>query len=469
MAAEHEEVKKTNAILYPSIDDFTEVTRHIYSPSFVDNINAFCKLNGFNILIELLQEPGRCTDLTFAKKALDICISVKGFMKPEYKFQFFTGVIDQILTNFKTFSNETLKSISQEEMEKFINCLEFILEQIYTDKKQADEVIQNLELDLALRFLHTPYIEKRVCGLNILISKVNLINRSNFSCTWKRKVFSNRQDVWLTAEVYLKWLLDNDIFGLFFGETLHSELVVKYSAVLSFLYSKDQLNEKHFELMWDCAINKHDAYRVNILKVLSTLALQVKPSHAKYLFDKIKSMELSEYCKFILQLLKHLNKNSCRGPLSEQAAHEAAFGKENKEYGYSGLDGLLDIKRIGNSDNKGKKTRSFSLGGDEKETNKVVKKRHNSPMASRRAREFDPVINISPLDTIKKTDLLDSLLDKKVPPKNFDSPKQSKKMNEETKDEETKDEPTPKVADDRASTDEEDLLKSGTKAENNSE
>ena len=66
-----------------------------------------------------------------------------------------------------------------------------------------------------------------------------------------RKVYVDRQDIWLTSDIYLKWLLDNDIFGHFFGEKLHSELVVKYYAVLSFLYSKDKLNEKHLELIWD--------------------------------------------------------------------------------------------------------------------------------------------------------------------------------------------------------------------------
>jgi hypothetical protein len=111
--------------------------------------------------------------------------------------------------------------------------------------------MEKFELDLALRFLKTEYIEKRVNGLNILISKVNLVNRSNFQCTWKRKLFSSKNELWLTSDIYLKWLLDHDIFGLFFGEKLHSELVVKYYAILSFLYSKDQLNEKHLELIWD--------------------------------------------------------------------------------------------------------------------------------------------------------------------------------------------------------------------------
>lgn len=314
--------------------------------------------------------------------------------------------------------------------------------------------MQKFELDLALRFLHTPYIEKRVNGLNILIAKVNLVNRANFPCTWKRKAFYNKKTTWLTPEYYLQWLLDHDIFGIFFGETLHSELVVKYYAVLSFLYSKDQLNEKHLELIWDCAINKHDAYRVNILKVLSTLALKIKPSHAKFLYDKVKSMDLSEYCKFTLQLLKHLNKNVCKGPVSDQAAHEAGFGKEHKTYDtkrYSNFDDLLGLKRVGRSDSLGggkNKARSFSLGGEEKENSPTQKKRHNSPIASlRHKRDFDPDIKVGPFEVsrvpVDKSVRFAPLLDKK----------------EETKDEEMKESSAvPKVEGDKQSTDEEDKI-----------
>ena len=275
-------------------------------------------------------------------------------------------------------------------------------------------------------------------------------------------MFTNRKDIWLTAEIYLQWLLDNDIFGLFFGETLHSELVVKYSAVLSFLYSKDQLNEKHIELIWDCAINKHDAYRVNILKSLSTLALQMKPSHSKFVFDKIKNMELQEYCKFTLQVLKHINKNACRGPVSEQAAHEAAFGKEKKVY--NPRQGGADDFGVLNTKNVNKKTRSFSLGGDEKNDPPAGKKRTNSPVASNRMKSLG--LDTDLLGLNKKPKLsreADDFLPLYSKMSNSSFPeKRKKKKTEETKDEEMKEPALPKVEDDRQSTDEEDKNKPGS-------
>jgi len=249
MTSENEEVKLNNPIEYTLPDEFTETNRTVYSPFLKDNINCFCKINGFEELINLIQTHQ--LGVKAIREVLDICLAIKSYLKADFKFQIFEAVVFKIIDIFKGYTNETLKAITQDDMEKFVNCLEFLLEEIYTDKKQIDKAIQELELGLALLYIHTPYIEKRVQGINILISKVNLVNKSNFPCSWKRKAFQNNQDVWLTSDKYLEWLTKYNIFSLFFGETLHSEIVVKYYAVLSFLYSKDKLNEKHLELIWD--------------------------------------------------------------------------------------------------------------------------------------------------------------------------------------------------------------------------
>jgi hypothetical protein len=130
--------------------------------------------------------------------------------------------------------------------------------------------------------------------------------------------------------------------------------------------------------------------------------LKIKPSHCKFLFEKLKQMDNSEYCKFTLQLLKHLNKNMCKGPVTDQAAHDAGFGKTQR-HGDFDMDGLINTKKIGFSDfdlKRQKKTRSFSLGGDEKENEPHKNERHNSPVATTRGiySLSDVKINVSPFD-----------------------------------------------------------------------
>ena len=129
-----------------------------------------------------------------------MCVSVKNYLQNEYTFQFFSGIVDEVIKIFKGYSDEELKSISQDEMIKFIGYLSQILESVYNNTIVSDEIIQNLELDLSLRLITTPYIEKRVSGLNILISKVNFVNSSTFSCTWNRKIGTPKDRLWLNSE-----------------------------------------------------------------------------------------------------------------------------------------------------------------------------------------------------------------------------------------------------------------------------
>lgn len=310
LVVEHEVVKRANPVLYKHIDDFIkEQKKNTYSPFYLDNVNAFCKLNGFEALERLLETQDSAPDIKFLNKVLAIIGQIRYFITPEYRITFFTTIKEIMFGIIDRYDSEQLKQISKEDLNLFITTMEAVLESAVDDSIIADEIIQSFELCLALRFLNTPYIEKRILGINMLISKVNMVNKSHFPCSWKRTRSSIIKGIWLTDQRFLDWLLDNKIFELFFGETLHSELVTKYYAILCFLYSKDKLTEEHFEVMWDCAINKHEAYRVNILKILSTLALKILPSHAKFLFEKVKQMDQNDFCKFTLTLVKHINKN----------------------------------------------------------------------------------------------------------------------------------------------------------------
>ena len=383
----HSEVKSSNPILYKSIDDYIKKTNEgTISPYFIDNVNSFCKLDGFMVLQNLLESQHELPDLHYINKVLDIVTGIKYRIEQDHRVTFYMQIKDCMFSIIDKYDAEQLKQIDKSELSAFVSSIEVLIDSAVDESMITDEIIENFELGMALKFINTSYIEKRILGINFLISKVNFLNKSNFPCIWKRKKSGFIKNYWLTSERFLEWLLKNKIFELFFGETLHSELVTKYYAVLSFLYSQDYLDNQHFEVMWDCAINKHETYRVNILKVLSALALKIKPSHAKFLYEKVKQMDQTNYWKFTLNLIKHINKNVWKGPVSDQAAHEAGLGKENKRNDMFDISGFGIVSSLSQfnldmlSKNNQTRGRSFSLGRDDKEdTIKHDRKRHNSP------------------------------------------------------------------------------------------
>jgi hypothetical protein len=181
---------------------------------------------------------------------------------------------------------------------------------------------------------------------------------------------------------------------------------------------------------------------------LSTLALQIKPSHSQFLFEKLKELDLNNFCKYTLNMLKHLNKNVCKGPMSDTEAHEANYGREksggpkvSKEF-----EGMLEMRRIhadhfAIGDDVGR-PRSHSLGDKNKESEPQHrnKKRQNSPvLGARRGSDLD----IKGIGSLQIPD-----------PKELK--KQLNKDLIEPKDIEMEVEQPPKVEDDKQSTDEED-------------
>lgn len=72
MKSENEIVKKGNGILYTHIDDFTETNRLVYSPFYMDNVNSFCKLNGFATLIEMMQNSAAVHSFSALRDILNI-------------------------------------------------------------------------------------------------------------------------------------------------------------------------------------------------------------------------------------------------------------------------------------------------------------------------------------------------------------------------------------------------------------
>lgn len=97
---------------------------------------------------------------------------------------------------------------------------------------------------------------------------------------------------------------EENIFFMIFGESLHSEVIKKSYSILDFLYKNEKIQNKEFDIIWDCAIKKHEAYKVAILKALGFLGQKCSLDHLRYLFYKIKSLPLSEIDRFAIQLLR---------------------------------------------------------------------------------------------------------------------------------------------------------------------
>jgi hypothetical protein len=101
---EMDDVAQTNPILYTHIDDFTEI-----------------KIDGFAVLIGMINQISEDASIEYLREFMDICISTGPFLNSGFKIQVFGAMIDKISEVVKAYPDEKLKTISQEEFEKFLN------------------------------------------------------------------------------------------------------------------------------------------------------------------------------------------------------------------------------------------------------------------------------------------------------------------------------------------------------------
>ena len=77
---------------------------------------------------------------------------------------------------------------------------------------------------------------------------------------------------------------ENSIFNMMFGESFHPEVIKKSYFLLEFLYANNRLGEEQINMMWDCAMQKHEVYRVAILKALIFLGSKAKHRELRLIY-----------------------------------------------------------------------------------------------------------------------------------------------------------------------------------------
>lgn len=98
---------------------------------------------------------------------------------------------------------------------------------------------------------------------------------------------------WLSKDTLMEWLQDKQVFQLIFGESLHVEVLKKSLFLLDFMQECGRIGEPEIGLMWECASEKHEAYRVAILRAMTHLATKATSKSLRLIFERLKSSPLS--------------------------------------------------------------------------------------------------------------------------------------------------------------------------------
>ena len=100
-----------------------------------------------------------------------------------------------------------------------------------------------------------PILEKKFIGHSILGQMINQVKgKENGTQGTHLQTINHLRQKWLTKEMLIEWMDQNEIFVMIFGESFHPEVIKKSYFLLEFLYNNKKIGEEQLNMMWDCAM-----------------------------------------------------------------------------------------------------------------------------------------------------------------------------------------------------------------------
>lgn len=333
----------------PAADE-TEVK---YSHLIVEFINAFGELGGFDEWLRVFayssKDPktGELTPIPF--KLMLILLtnisSIYKYLNKSFAAKLMPKIKEAIAIRFRHITQKEIKDLDKDLAMKLLRKSQELLCKFY-NPDEIYEFTEVGELELAFKFLTCQYLEKRLKGINEIkeISE-KIENHEHYlkSNNPEGMLSSLKSTKYLNANRFVKWVVDNKLFELILGDSIHFEIVKRCSDILKFMAKFDTIPNEIIDLLWSSCEGKHEALVRAIYDTIIGISGYLTKEGAKRMHEKILSIPHEEMNEIHLNLIKGFAINTLpRGlevidQIRAQSSHEEA-GK------FSGI--LLNLRLI---------------------------------------------------------------------------------------------------------------------------
>jgi ubiquitin carboxyl-terminal hydrolase 9/24 len=196
-----------------------------------------------------------------------------------------------VLQRIESITTKDLKDLSKETVSEILVRTKKLLSDSL--RKMDLEQLEKTELNLILKLFKSPYMEKRLKGLNEIKELIERVSKNNWY----------KETTWLSSKILSDWIINEQIIQQIFTYS-HGEMLKRVSDILIFLYKNDGLSNEHLELLWDSCIGKHDSLIIETQKTIMELSMHIKLEMQLYLYKKMKSVSLHDYDEKFLKMVK---------------------------------------------------------------------------------------------------------------------------------------------------------------------
>eukprot|EP01022_Parablepharisma_sp_SALTPOND_P000568 TRINITY_DN102_c1_g2_i1.p1 TRINITY_DN102_c1_g2~~TRINITY_DN102_c1_g2_i1.p1 ORF type:complete len:1279 (+),score=158.36 TRINITY_DN102_c1_g2_i1:13122-16958(+) len=274
---------------------------------FINFFNLFCEIGGLQSVLDIvLQErllakagegmiPGYKLPLEIIARILSPFKGTKSIALPAI----LKPLVDSCKTTFlqrvqSLDPNKDIKDINKESVTYSLEAIKDLLKLQHTEE-EAHKIVETHEMLLSLKFIQSPYLEKRLQGIAEIRKMIERVEPPATNQRFMTQPLVLHKPPWFTSEYLAKWILNNKILDIILGEGVHPELIKRTTHILAFLAKKDMLTNELLDLLWKCQQDKHEDIVRVVYDTIKDILGYLKLEQIRLLFNKLKAIPL-ELC-----------------------------------------------------------------------------------------------------------------------------------------------------------------------------
>ncbi|KAJ4461551.1 putative ubiquitin hydrolase [Paratrimastix pyriformis] len=280
--------------------DLAEVSRY-----FVQTAMCFFERNRMQILFDKLMtvpqewNPPACYVKFLIKPFVKYC----GLMAPGFLARYAPAIFERVSAFLTGLSEERVKSEEKKCIQTIITDAELILHRVTPDRNAACLQVERLALTVAYKMFTNKQLEKRLMGIKDIADFCYLVP---FDTAYKNVYEANYlyKIEALTPPMLVKWLREQRVLELCFGENVHTAILAKSNDVVRFLVKANALTPADVDLMWGNCVGKHETVVQQTVTQLAEMASWLQLPECERLFEHIAQVPLEEMTAPMVRLLK---------------------------------------------------------------------------------------------------------------------------------------------------------------------
>ncbi len=178
----------------------------------------------------------------FTQESFWHCISftqVREILESNFLRQYVDVLVDLVPSRVLSLTDEELKNEDKKTITDISKILEGLVRVAFPNR--SSDTIDKFNLDVALKCFRSPYLEKRLAGLNdikefILYSRKDDYNQKMRQQQYGMSANVHKGDVpCIESTALAQWLRANNILEQLYGQNMHPELVRRCVEIPKFL------------------------------------------------------------------------------------------------------------------------------------------------------------------------------------------------------------------------------------------